>query len=76
MKNYLNRIRRHCRKDDLYGLSNVIAIGLVVIAISPLDLIPDCVPVLGYFEGVLLVPIGVVIAWSLARHKIFKRGGL
>lgn len=74
MKKYLNLIRTLYREADVYCLSNVVAIALVVIAISPLDLIPDCVPVLGYFEGVLVVPIGLVIAWSFARHKFFKRG--
>lgn len=34
-------------------------------ALSPLDLIPDPIPVLGYLDDLVLLPIGVVIARRL-----------
>ena len=34
-------------------------------ALSPIDLIPDIIPVLGYLDDVLLVPLGVLLVIRL-----------
>ena len=34
-------------------------------ALSPLDLIPDFIPVLGYLDDLILIPAGIVIAIKL-----------
>jgi uncharacterized membrane protein YkvA (DUF1232 family) len=36
--------------------------GVVAYALSPIDLIPDFVPVLGYVDDLILVPLGIAIA--------------
>jgi len=38
---------------------------VVAYAFSPIDLIPDFVPVLGYLDDLILVPLGIVIALRL-----------
>ncbi len=35
---------------------------MVAYAISPIDLIPDPIPVLGYLDDLLLVPLGAALA--------------
>lgn len=39
--------------------------GVVAYALSPIDLIPDFVPVLGYLDDLILVPLGIAIAMKL-----------
>jgi uncharacterized membrane protein YkvA (DUF1232 family) len=34
-------------------------------ALSPIDLIPDFIPVLGYLDDVILVPVGILLAIRL-----------
>lgn len=38
---------------------------IVAYAISPIDLIPDFIPVLGYFDDLLIVPAGIALALKL-----------
>lgn len=37
----------------------------VAYALSPIDLIPDVIPVLGYLDDLILVPVGVWLAVRL-----------
>ena len=44
--------------------------GMVVAyALSPIDLIPDFIPVLGYLDDVILVPIGIWLALRLVPQE-------
>lgn len=38
---------------------------VVAYAISPIDLIPDLVPVIGYLDDLVLVPLGIALALRL-----------
>ncbi len=38
---------------------------VVAYALSPIDLIPDFVPILGYLDDLVLIPLGVVVAVKL-----------
>jgi len=42
--------------------ARVFAAVVVGYAFSPIDLIPDVVPVLGYLDDIILVPLGVALA--------------
>lgn len=40
-------------------------------ALSPLDLIPDFVPVLGYLDDVILLPLGIVLVLRLIPAAVW-----
>src|SRR5689334_12415384 len=45
--------------------ARVVAGCVVAYAFSPIDLIPDPIPVLGYLDDLVLVPLGVALAIRL-----------
>jgi uncharacterized membrane protein YkvA (DUF1232 family) len=75
----LDRVRRRARllKRDTYALylacrdprtpwyARVLAGAIVAYALSPIDLIPDFIPVLGYVDDLIIVPLGLMLALKL-----------
>ena len=39
----------------------MLALAVAAYALSPIDLIPDFVPVLGYLDDIVLIPLGVAL---------------
>ena len=53
-------------------LAKVIAGGVVAYALSPIDLIPDFIPILGYLDDVIIVPVGIYIVLRLIPQKVME----
>lgn len=47
-----------------------LALGVAAYAFSPIDLIPDVIPVLGLLDDLLLVPMGVWAVLKLAQADV------
>ena len=76
MRGSLEHWKRRARqlKAELYALylayrdprvgwpARIVAACVVGYAFSPIDLIPDPIPVLGYLDDLVLVPLGVALA--------------
>lgn len=43
---------------------------VVAYAFSPIDLIPDPIPILGYLDDLLLVPLGIFLAVGMIPHEV------
>lgn len=55
-----------CRRDPRTPLAAKLMAALVVAyALSPIDLIPDFIPVLGYLDDLILVPLGIYLTLRL-----------
>lgn len=52
-------------------LARVVAICVVAYAFSPIDLIPDPIPVLGYVDDLILIPLGVALAIRLMPSDVW-----
>lgn len=52
-------------------LAKGLAAIAVVYALSPIDLIPDIIPVIGYLDDVLLLPILIVAAVKLIPKEVW-----
>lgn len=49
------------------------AVGAIVIcyALSPIDIIPDFIPILGYIDELLLIPLGVLLTMKLIPKNLW-----
>lgn len=52
--------------------AKVVAGLVAAYALSPIDLIPDFIPVLGYLDDVILVPLGILLAVRLIPDRLMR----
>ena len=45
---------------------------ILVYAISPIDLIPDFIPVLGYLDDIILIPLGIILAINIIPKSVWE----
>src|SRR5499426_4837673 len=50
--------------------AKALALCVAGYALSPIDLIPDFVPVLGYLDDVIIVPLGIMLAIRMIPDEV------
>ena len=77
--------RSHALKTETYALylaardpqtpwyAKLLVAGIVTYALSPIDLIPDFVPVLGYLDDLILIPLGIALAIRLIPQPVLAQ---
>ena len=50
--------------------ARIFAACVVGYAFSPIDLIPDPIPILGYLDDLILIPLGVVLALKMIPEEV------
>src|SRR6476619_3917116 len=48
----------------------LLALAVAAYALSPIDLIPDFIPVLGYLDDLVLVPLGIALVVKLTPAPV------
>src|SRR6202163_3665207 len=46
------------------------AVAVAAYALSPIDLIPDFIPVVGYLDDLIIVPLGIALVVSLIPDEV------
>ena len=52
--------------------AKVLAAVVVGYALSPIDLIPDFIPVLGYLDDLVIIPLGIKLAIKLIPAEVME----
>jgi uncharacterized membrane protein YkvA (DUF1232 family) len=52
--------------------ARLVAVCVVGYALSPIDLVPDFIPVLGYLDDLILVPLGLALALRLIPQPVLE----
>ena len=58
------------KRKDVPIVAKVIIITAVVYALSPIDLIPDFIPILGYLDDLIIIPFLIFIALKLIPKNV------
>lgn len=59
-----------CRDPRVPWHAKVLAACVVAYAFSPIDLIPDPIPVLGYLDDLVLIPLGIALTLKLIPPEV------
>jgi len=65
----------YAARDPRTPLVAKVAVSLIVAyALSPIDLIPDFIPVLGLLDDLILIPLGIALALRLVPAEAMAEG--
>lgn len=70
LKNETYAIYIACKDPRVPWYARVFAGFVVAYAFSPIDLIPDVIPILGYLDDLILVPLGIMLVIKMIPPNV------
>ncbi len=68
---YLVALWKLFRHPETPRAARWVAIAVIAYAVSPIDLIPDFIPVLGMLDDLIIVPLGIALAVRLTPKPLW-----
>lgn len=50
----------------------IVALAVAAYALSPIDLIPDFIPIVGYLDDLIIVPLGIMIVVRMIPPELMQ----
>ncbi|MDP2729567.1 MAG: YkvA family protein [Dehalococcoidales bacterium] len=72
LKGELYAVYLACRDRRTPWYAKAIILLIVVYAASPIDLIPDFIPVLGYLDDLIIIPAGIYLALKMIPVEVME----
>ena len=54
------------------GSAKLLMLAIVAYAASPIDLIPDFIPVIGYVDDLIIIPLGIALIVKLVPVNVWR----
>lgn len=70
LKQDVHAIYLAANRPDVPWYAKILAMAVAGYALSPIDLIPDFIPVLGYVDDLIVVPLGIWLVVSLIPKDV------
>jgi uncharacterized membrane protein YkvA (DUF1232 family) len=61
-----------CKDKRVPLYAKVFTACVVAYAFSPIDLIPDFIPILGYLDEVIILPLGIMLALKMIPKNVLS----
>ena len=72
IKEYTLTVYFAARDPRTPHFARVLAVLVAAYALSPIDLIPDFIPVIGYLDDLVLVPLGLALVVRLIPPEVIE----
>ncbi len=72
LKTELHALLLACRDPRVPWRARITAALVLAYAVSPIDLIPDFIPVLGYLDDLILLPLGILLTVRMIPADVMR----
>ncbi len=73
LKNEIQALYLAAKHPEVHWYSRWFIFLLLAYALSPVDLIPDFLPILGYLDDLILIPLGIYLAIRLIPAPVMAQ---
>ena len=73
IKNNIKRVYVSMKSKETPSYAKLIGGITIAYALSPIDIIPDFVPILGYLDDIIILPLLILLTIKLIPKKVWEK---